>query len=201
VKTALYNAFGEPPTPIIYFSYRDNPTPLGELHVRTRPGTEHAMAPEIRRIVGDIDPELPVFNVRTLSDHVETNLVFRRVPARMFAILGPMLLMLAAIGIYAVVAYTVSLRTTEIGVRLAVGASTRRIIAQIVGESLLVIGLGALAGWSIALLVAVDVAGGSVDAPVFVGVPAILLAVAAIACWLPVRRATQLDPITALRHD
>jgi ABC-type antimicrobial peptide transport system permease subunit len=119
----------------------------------------------------------------------------------MFAILGPMLLVLAAIGIYAVVAYTVSLRTTEIGVRLAVGASTRRIVAQIVGESLLVIGLGALAGWSIALLVAVDVAGGSVDAPVFVGVPAILLAVAAIACWLPVRRATQLDPIAALRHD
>jgi ABC-type lipoprotein release transport system permease subunit len=83
-----------------------------------------------------------VFNVRTLSNHIETNLIFRRVPARLFAVLGPLLLVLAAIGIYAVVAYTVSLRRTEIGVRLAPGATTRRLIAQFVGESL--IGLGAL---------------------------------------------------------
>ena len=106
-RNSLYNAFGEPPTPIIYFSYRDNPGRTGEIHVRTRTGGDTAVAAAVRGIVRDLDPELPVYNVRTLTTHVETHLLFRRVPARMFAVLGPMLLVLAAIGIYAVVSYTV----------------------------------------------------------------------------------------------
>jgi predicted permease len=201
VRNSLYNAFGEPPAPIIYFSYRDNPIPLGEIHLRTRPGAETTLAPDVRRVVRDIDAELPIFNVRTLGDHVETNLVFRRVPARMFAVLGPLLLVLAAIGIYAVVAYSVARRTTEIGVRLALGATGRRVVAQMVGESLHVIGLGALAGWLIAFVVDLDVFGGSIDLSVFLGVPAILLLVAAFACWLPARWAAGVDPMVALRQD
>ncbi|PYR59551.1 MAG: hypothetical protein DMF91_14550 [Acidobacteria bacterium] len=201
VRNSLYNAFGEPPTPIIYFSYRDTPVAFGEIHVRARAGAETALAPEVRRAVREIDSELPIFNVRTLTDHVETNLVFRRVPARMFAVLGPLLLALAAIGIYAVVAYSVARRTTEIGVRLALGASTRRVVAQIVGESLQVIGVGALAGWLIAFAVDLDVFGGSIDLAVFLGVPAVLLLVAAIACWLPAARAASVDPMVALRQE
>jgi predicted permease len=201
-KTSLYSAFGEPPTPIIYYSYRDAPGVSGEIHLRTRVGSETVIVPEVRRIVSELDADLPVFNVRTLTDHIETNLVFRRVPARLFAVLGPLLLVLAAIGIYAVVAYSVSLRTTEIGVRLALGATVRRLIAQFVGESLIVIGLGALAGWSIAFAVALNFTpGGSIDVPVFAGVPAILLLVAALACWLPIRRATLVEPAVALRQD
>lgn len=199
---SLYNAFGEPPTPAVYFSYRDNPAPLGEIHVRARSGAETALTPALRRAVAAIDPDLPVFNVRTLSDHVETNLVFRRVPARMFAVLGPMLLILAAVGIYAVVAYTVSLRTSEIGIRIAVGASARQLIAQFVGESLAVIGLGSLAGWAVALVLAVAVVGDAgVDPVVFTAVPAILLIVAAVASWLPARQAATVSPIAALRDS
>ena len=200
-RNSLYNAFGERPTPIIYFSYRDMPFAAGEIHVRTRPGSETVAAQDVRRVVRDLDAELPLFNVRTLTDHIETNLVFRRVPARLFSILGPLLLMLAAIGIYAVVAYTVSLRTMEIGVRLALGATVRRLIAQFVGESLVVVGLGALVGWALALAAAIVIAPDRIDVPVFAGVPAILLLVAALACWIPVRRATRISPMAALREE
>jgi predicted permease len=202
VRTSLYNAFGEPPMPIIYFSYRDSPQTRGEIHVRTTDAARSSVGAEVRRVVRELDADLPVFNVRSLTDHVETNLIFRRIPARMFAVLGPLLLLLAATGIYAVVAYTVSLRTTEIGVRLAVGASGPRLIAQLVGESFGVIALGALAGWVIAFVVAADLApAGKLDVSVFAGVPAILLAVGAVASWLPARRATRMDPIVALRQE
>jgi putative ABC transport system permease protein len=118
----------------------------------------------------------------------------------MFVLLGPLLLIIAAIGIYGVVAYAVSLRTVEIGVRLALGATVGRVIAQLMGESLAVIGVGIMGGWLIAFAVRLNlVAGTSVDLPVFLGVPAILLVVATAACWLPARRVTKIDPVVALR--
>src|SRR5205814_10640259 len=127
---------------IIYLSYRDRPLLSGEIHVRPRSGSEASLVSDVRRVVRTLDPDLPVFNVRTLEDHVETNLVFRRVPARLFAILGPLLLALAASGIYAVVSYTVSLRRREVGVRMALGATAPRVLAEFVGENLGVVVVG-----------------------------------------------------------
>jgi predicted permease len=201
VKNSLYNSFGEPPTPIIYFSYRDRPSPIGEIHLRTRPGTEMATAATLRAAVRDLDPELPVYDVRTLSDHIEANLIFRRIPARMFGVLGPLLLLLAAIGIYAVVAYAVSLRTMEIGVRLALGATTRRVVAQFVAEHLIVVAAGALTGWVAAFAIVIAAFGATPDVAVFAGVPATLLAVAAAAAWWPARRVSRVDPMLALRAE
>ena len=201
VKTSLYNAFGEPPAPMIYFSYRDRPSATGEIHLRTRAGAENGVARDVRLVVRDLDPELPVYDVRTLSDHIEANLIFRRIPARMFAVLGPLLLLLAATGIYAVVAYAVTLRTPEIGVRLALGATPRRLIAQFVGEHLLIVGAGALAGWGIALAVVVTMLSAPLDVAVFAGVPALLLVVAVAASWWPARRVALVDPIRALRAE
>ena len=133
--------------------------------------------------------------MRSLTDHVDTNLVFRRVPARMFAVLGPLLVVLAAIGIYAVVAYTVAQRTTEIGVRMALGATAARVLRDLVGESLRVILVGASLGWLVAFVLVIDLLERErVDWVVFAGVPALLLAVATAACWLPARRATRIDP-------
>jgi len=199
-RNSLYNAFGEPPTPIIYFSYRDGPTRVGKIHLRTRAGSDTAAASAVRQIVRELDPQLPVYNVRTLSAHVETNLLFRRIPARMFAVLGPMLLALAAIGIYAVVSYTVTQRTTEIGVRLALGATPPGVVGQFVRESLLVIGIGALAGWAVALS-GLIVFGSEIDAVTFAGVPILLMAVAGGACWFSARRAARCDPMAALRQQ
>jgi ABC-type antimicrobial peptide transport system permease subunit len=201
VRTSIYGAFGEPPTPAIYFSLRDRPFDVGDVHVRVRAGSETAVAADLRRIVSGIDPELPLYDVRTLGDHIESNLILRRIPARMFAVLGPLLLLLAATGVYAVVAYAVSRRTMEIGVRLALGATPRTVIRQLVGEHLLVIGAGALAGWVVAFAVVMDVLGIPIDAGVFAGVPAVLIAVSAAASWWPARRVARVDPLIALRVE
>lgn len=202
VKTSFYNAFGEPPTPFIYLSSRDRPLANGELHVRTRTGSEALLVSDIRRIVRELDPTLPVYNVRTLAEHVETNLVFRRIPARMFVVLGPLLLALAAIGIYAVVAYTVSQRTLEIGMRLALGATAPRVVRQLVGETLRVVGLGASVGMLIAFGIILHLADReATNVALLAAVPAILIFVATVACWFPSWRATKMDPIASLRQQ
>jgi predicted permease len=201
VRNSLYNAFGEPPTPILYFSLRDRPSVSTEMHLRTRPGFETTIAADLRQVVREIDPELPVYDIRTLSDHIEANLIFRRIPARMFMVLAPLLLLLAAIGIYAVVAYAVTLRTSEIGVRMALGATADRLVGQFVGEHLIVIGVGALTGWLLVFAAQVVIFTAPVEPAVFAGVPLILLAVATLASWWPARRVTRVDPMRALRAE
>jgi predicted permease len=201
-RNSLYDSFGESPAAAIYFSYRDRPAANGEIHIFARAGGELPLASDVRRIVREIDPGLPIYDVRTLADHIDKNLLFRRIPARMFAVLGPLLLVLAAIGIYAVVGYSVSRRTTEIGVRLALGATPGRVVRQIVTETLQVICVGAAAGWAIGFVIAREVAlVGSFDVPIFIGVPFLLLAVATFACWLPASRAARVEPVVALRHE
>ncbi|MCC7032714.1 MAG: ABC transporter permease [Acidobacteria bacterium] len=201
-RDSLYDAFGEPESPALYFSYRDRPLAQGELHLRATPGTEAALAPAARRAARELDAALPLFNARTLEDHVETNLLLRRIPARMFVVLGPLLLLLAAIGIYAVVAHAVAQRTTEIGVRLALGATTGTVVGQIVRESLKTIGVGGVAGWLAVYGFYIHLVRGTPIAwSVFAGVPAALLLVAAVSCWLPARRASRVDPVVALRRE
>jgi predicted permease len=201
-RNSVYDAFGEPAQPAVYFSYRDRPQDQGEIHLRTRSGNETALASEARAVLRDLDPMLPLYDVRTFSQHIERNLYLRRIPARMFAVLGPLLLGLAAVGIYAVVSYAVARRTREIGVRLALGATSGRVVLQIIRENLGVIACGAAIGWLLALVISVRATSkGAVNLPVFIGVPAILLAVATLACWIPARRASQIDPMAALRHE
>ncbi len=201
VRDSLYESFGEPAKAIIHFSYRDRPSGAGEIHLRSRRGDESQLASAVRRAVQELDASLPIYNVRSLAQHVETNLTLRRIPARMFAVLGPLLLLLAAIGIYAVVAYTVAHRTVEIGVRIALGATIRGVVRQIVSESLRVVAAGAAFGWLLVYMVYIHLVRGPIDLPAFAGVPALLIAVAALAAWIPARRATAVNPMVALRHD
>ena len=201
---SVYNAFGEPAQPAVYFSYRDISEDQGEIHLRTRSGNETALTSEARAVLRDLDPMLPLYDVRTLSQHIERNLYLRRIPARMFAVLGPLLLGLAALGIYAVVSYAVAMRTREIGVRLAFGATSGCVVLQIIRENLAVITWGTAIGWVLALVIslrAIAMTKGVVNLPVFLGVPAILLGVATLACWIPARRASRIDPMAALRHE
>jgi predicted permease len=201
-RDSVYNAFGEPAQPAVYVSYRDRPQDQGEIHLRTRSGNETTLTSEARALLRDLDPMLPLYDVRTFSQHIERNLYLRRIPARMFAVLGPLLLGLAAIGIYAVVSYAVARRTREIGVRLAFGATSGRVVLQIIRENLGGIAWGTAIGWVLALVISVRaITKGAVNLPVFLGVPAILLGVATLACWIPARRASRIDPMAALRHE
>jgi predicted permease len=201
VRTSLNDSFSEAPTPAIYLSYRDRPSRAGEMHVRTKLGDETVLAPAIRRAIRELDQSLPIYNVRTLTQHVDMNLALRKIPARMFVVLGPLMLALAASGIYAVVAYNVAQRSPEIGIRVALGASAARILRQIVGESLRVVGAGAVLGWGFAAYAYLRFMRGDLDLAAFAGVPLLLLGVAAAACWVPARRASRIDPVAALRAE
>jgi predicted permease len=202
VQNSTYDAFGEPPTPAFFFSWRDRPRWLGEVHVRARAGAETLLASEIQRAVRGIDPSLPVYNVRTMAEHIDRNLFLRKVPARMFVIIAPLLLALVAIGIYAVVSYSVAQRTTEIGVRIAMGATHERVIRQIVKEGLTVTSAGLVLALVVAGMVQLHLfnrgPGGWV---VLITAPLVLMTVAAFSCWLPARRATLVDPVVALRSE
>jgi predicted permease len=199
VETTVSEAFGEPPKPCIYFSYRDRPAPVGQFHLKTRAGDERQRAAALRQVVGAIDPSLPVYDIRTLAEHVDTNLGLRKIPARLFMVLGPLLLALAAVGIYAVVACTVAGRTREIGVRLAMGATADRVVSGIVFETMRSVGAGALVGWVAACAAYASLMQRPIDLPIFATVPIVLLAVAVLASWLPARQATRIDPVAALR--
>jgi predicted permease len=202
VRNSTYETFGEPPTPAFFFSYRDRARYLGEVHLRARPGSETLLASEVQRAVREIDASLPVYNIRTMDEHVERNLFLRKIPARMFAVIAPLLLALVAIGIYAVVSYSVSQRTTEIGVRVALGATSDRVVWQIVKEGLLVASAGVILAWVVAAMVQTHLFSGGPGAwTVLVSVPIVLMAVAAFSCWLPARRATMVDPVVALRAE
>jgi predicted permease len=201
VETTLNDSFTEPPTPALYLSYRHWPSRATEMHVRTRLKDETMLASAIRSAVREVDESLPVYNIRTLTQHVDLNLQLRRIPARMFMVLGPLLLVLAAIGIYAVVAYNVAQRTSEIGVRVALGATSRQVLTQIVLETLRVVTAGAIAGWMVAAGFYTHLMRGALDVIAFGVMPVLLLAVSAVACWLPARRAATIDPVNALRAE
>ena len=200
VRTSLNESFSEPPTPVIYLSYRDRPSPFAEMHVRTL-GDEATLTSAVRQAVRDLDASLPVFNVRTLTQHVDMNLALRRIPARMFMVLGPLMLVLAASGIYAVVAYNVANRTAEIGVRMALGADARTVIRQILSENLRVVVAGAAVGWAMIAYVYVRLMRGELELTAFAGLPLLLLLVAATACWVPARRASRINPVVAMRAE
>ncbi len=195
VADSRYNAYDEPATPFIYLSLRDRPSPSAELHVRRRAGTDAALANEVRRIVRDLDPALPLYNVRSLDDHVEANLVFRRIPARLFGVLGPVLLGVIGMGIYAVVSYTITRRRTEVGVRMALGGTPQRVTREFVADTLQMVGLGLAAGLLFAWIIVSGMAGtaSGLLLPV-IGVAAMIGGVAFAASWVPVRRAARVDP-------
>jgi len=201
VRTTRYNSLSEPPQPAMFFSYRDRPSLAGQIHLRTS-ATEMATTARLRAVMAGIDPRIGIYDLRTFDRHIDKNLFMRRVPARLFALLGPFALLLAAIGIYAVVANSVAQRTSEIGLRLALGAARRQVVFLLMRTALGPVLVGLAIGAALVSVVALHFpAGRGPGAFLQLGVPVLLLAVAAIACWLPARQASKVDPMEALRSE
>jgi predicted permease len=157
----------------------------------------------LRREIAAIDPELPLYGVRTMDERVTLSLVDRRTPMVLAIGFASVALFLAAIGLYGVLAYQVSQRTREIGIRMALGAATTSIFGMVLREGAAIVTLGVALGLAGAYLLRETLQSqlyeiGAMDPAVIAGVGGVLLAVALLACLLPARKAARTDPVIAL---
>jgi predicted permease len=165
-----------------------------------------ATAELVREQVQSVDPTLPVSDTQTLSETVSASLSERRFSMEMVALFALTALLLAGLGIYGVISYMVSERTHEIGIRVALGARKRNMQRIVVREGLALALAGAAVGFVCALVVSHLMAGmlygvRPTDPLTFAGVAFLLIGVALLACYIPARRATRVDPLVALRHE
>jgi len=173
--------------------------------VKTRWPSE-SIVPSIRAAVAAVDPAVPIYDVLTLDDRISHAMARPRFNATLFGAFASAALLLAAIGVYGVLSYSVSSRLREIGVRVALGADARRVIRLVLGAGLRLAGIGAAIGIAAALaltrLMQGLLVGVAASDPRIIATGAIvMLVVAAAAAWLPAHRASAVDPIVVLRES
>jgi putative ABC transport system permease protein len=200
-----YSGLDAPPEPVVYYPFRQATTNNQYVAIRTSTNPR-SLEPAVKAVVADLDKDLPLVNLRTM-DELMTEAVapprFRTILVSVFAVVG---LLLAAIGIYGVMAYGVTERTHELGVRIALGASRGDVLRIVLGE----------AAWLAAAGVALGVAGAlgatrlmqtllfgvaATDTLTFAGIALLLASTALVASYIPARRATRVDPMVALRYQ
>ena len=203
-------ALGEAPSPEFYLPI-DQVPPEGwdwiqrTAYIAVRTSLDpQAMAEPVRRIVSDLAPGVPVFQVRTMEDRLQQSLATARFNTMLLTLLGVVGLVLAAIGVYGVIAYFVTRRTQEIGVRVALGASRVHVLALVLRQVLWPVGLGLAAGVGLAVaatqVLSTQLFGISPYDPLtFAAVVATLVGVASVASLIPAGRAASVDPTEALR--
>jgi predicted permease len=204
-RDGKYASLGEEPTPYIFYPHRQLYRSEMAVVVRTL-GDPEALVPEARRQVAVLDPTLPVYDVKTLVAHLGTALFPARAAATLLGLTGTLALLLAAIGLYGVLSYLVTLRTREIGVRMALGARREDVVRLVVGRGLRLAGAGLVIGLVLSAFVmrfaSFLLYGTSPRDPVtFATVVGLLVAVALVAAWNPARRAAGVEPMVALRED
>jgi putative ABC transport system permease protein len=205
VRNSKEKGLTEDPRPALYLPLLQNYFPELTLHVRTATPSQSLLA-AVRREVQSLDATLPVYNLQTLAQQKDGTLYTERLAAALLTLFGLLALSLAAVGIYGVLSYAVTERTREMGIRLALGANPRDLLRLIVGQGLtltligLVIGVGA--AFALTRLISKLLYGVSATDPLtFIVIPMLLAGVALLACWLPARRATRVDPLVALRYE
>lgn len=205
VRDTKYHSLAEDPQPFFYRRLLDFDRPDISFCVRSA-GDSGNPSQTLRREVAAIDPNVAVFDTMSLTDFMGGSLFAQKFAASLLSVLGGVSLLLASIGLYGVMAYTVSQRTPEIGVRMALGAQPSHVLGLVVGQAMLLAGAGILAGTALALaaarLAAQMLFNVSAHDPVtFAGVALFLCGVAVLASSVPAWRAMRVDPLEALRHE
>ncbi len=205
------NIFDSSPRPHVYVPFGPNYQSNASFHVRLAPAGEAAqtaLLQTVRREIREVDERVPVLGFKTLRAHVEDNLELWivRTAARLFSAFGALALVLAAIGVYGVKAYTVARRTREIGIRMSLGATVGDVLWLVMGEGVRLTAAGVAIGLLLAfgtarLLSSLLYEVSAADPLIFTTAPALLAATALLACYIPARKAARVHPITALRHD
>jgi putative ABC transport system permease protein len=170
------------------------------------PSDPLAAVAAVRRELKRLDPDQPISDVRTMDERIGRSLSSRRFSTVLLGVFASLALTLAAIGIYGIVAYSVTERTREIGVRLALGAQRRDVIGMVVGQGMTMTVAGTAIGVVAALLLTRLMSSllfgiSAADPLTFLLIPVLLIAVAVVACYVPARRATRVDPLQALRSE
>ena len=207
VEDGKYLGLSEAPRTVMFFCDLQSVNANTRLVWRAAPGTpvENTIAP-VRQIVLDMDPETTIFTAQTLERYLDLPMLPARFAAGAMSAFGLVTMLLAAIGIYGVTAFSVSRRTREIGIRMAIGAAPQQIAQMILGKSGILIGISAAVGAVLALTAS------GLLAPVLIGVDprdwmshglgmGVMIIIALVACLAPARRASKLDPSTSLRAE
>jgi predicted permease len=205
VRDTKVRTLGEDVRPHVYFPFEQNYSPMMYVLARTRQAPETALE-TVRRELLSMEPSLAFFEARTMRQNLAITLFPVRMGALLLGVFGGLALLLAAVGLYGVVSYSVSRRTREIGIRMAMGASAGDVAVLVTrqGAALVLAGVGL--GWAAAFfatraLAAVLYGIGSTDVATFMGTAFVLVAAALAANWIPARRAAGIQPVRALRYE
>jgi ABC-type antimicrobial peptide transport system permease subunit len=192
--------------PGVFLPYHMSPSRRMTIAVRTL-NDPLLLLPSIRKMIQQRDPDLPIFQIRTMAERVKTSLWLRRSYSGVFVFFAAVALVMAMAGVYGVISYAVSQRRNEIGIRMALGALPGDVLRLVLRHGLILAGIGTALGWVGALgltrvtrSLLVGVADISPTDPVtLIAVPLLLVSVTLLACLLPARKAARVDPMEALR--
>jgi predicted permease len=205
VRDARVNKVQEAAEPMVWFPIEQRPVPADSIEVRAA-GDAGVLADMVRRAIQEVNPNLPVVRIRTMTEQIEANVVQERLVARLATVFGGLALALACFGLYGVMSYAVSRRTPELGIRMALGATPGRVLSGVFAESLVLVSLGLLVGGPLVLAVTRPLSSmlfnvNARDPFTLIGAALALAAVAALAGFIPARRASRVDPLVALRYE
>jgi putative ABC transport system permease protein len=205
VKDVKHSALDSDPKPEMYFPFSQFPSWNMTLVARTS-GDPMSLVAAARRQVLAVDPNQAISNVSTMEQLMDNSVSQRRFNMLLLSIFAAISLVLAAVGIYSVLAYSVAQRTQEIGVRMALGARAANVLKLIIGQGMVLVLIGAALGLAAAFALTRVLTGllygvSPTDPATFAIIALLLLGVALVACYLPARRATKVDPIIALRFE